>query len=185
MAFLTVININFLALNWSCFIGSKTRCFVKTINVMTKIFPLSLFAVLVMSYACSDSDSSTQATIQPEIQTSSISAEELINSRCMICHKLTPTHDELLAPPMRGIQMNYRNKFSTKEEFVDAIVLWVNNPDSTNSHMSMAIDNFGVMPDLNYSDEEVRVIANYMYDADFPKPSWAGKGHGNGNMQIN
>lgn len=135
--------------------------------------------------ACSDSGSSQVVSESPDVAlANSPSPEELINSRCMICHKLAPTHDELLAPPMRGIQMNYRNKYSTKEEFVAAIVSWVNQPDSIHSQMAGAIDNFGVMPDLNYSEEEVRIIAEYIYDADFPKPSWAGKGHVGGKGKM-
>ena len=108
-----------------------------------------------------------------------LTGEELMNNKCMICHKLAPTHDELLAPPMRGIQMNYKSTYSTKEEFVEAVVNWASGPDSTKSIMTGAIDQFGIMPYLSYPEEELIVIANYIYEADLPKPAWAGKGHGN------
>jgi len=102
--------------------------------------------------------------------------EELMNNKCMICHKLAPTHDELLAPPMRGVQMNYKSHFETKEEFVEAVVSWASGPDSTKSIMTGAMDQFGLMPYLSYPKADLYKIANYIYDADLPRPSWAGKG---------
>lgn len=112
--------------------------------------------------------------------------EQLLNDRCMICHKLAPTHDELLAPPMRGIQMNYKSRFDSKAEFVEAVVNWASGPDSTKSVMPGALEEFGLMPYLSFSESELYLIANYIYDADLPRPAWAGKGgkhgkgHGNG-----
>lgn len=111
-----------------------------------------------------------------ELSDSGITGEQLFNNRCMICHKLAPTHDELLAPPMRGIQMNYKRQFDTQQEFIDAIVNWASSPDSTKSIMPGALDQFGLMPYLSFKEEELQLIAKYIYDADFPRPVWAGDG---------
>lgn len=148
---------------------------------------ISIFLGVFVSLAivnCTDTPSIT--TNEKKGFESSISekakpiGQELLNSKCMICHKLALSHDSLLAPPMRGVQMNYKSEFSTKEEFVEAVVNWASNPDSTKSVMKGAIDQFGVMPNLFYPREELVEIANYMYEADFPKPVWAGKGNGHG-----
>jgi len=147
---------------------------------------LTLFSTLVI-VSCSTraADEAGKAEVKVTVTEASVSTavdlsgEELMNNKCMICHKLAPTHDELLAPPMRGIQMNYKSTYSTKEDFVDAVVNWASAPDSTKSIMTGAIEQFGVMPYLSYPEEELIQIANYIYDADLPKPAWAGKGHGN------
>jgi len=152
-----------------------------TISVSTLFISL----VIVSCSNGSAEESAKQENVVVEevvLSASGKTGEELLNDRCMICHKLAPTHDELLAPPMRGIQMNYKGQFDTKEEFVDAVVTWASGPDSTKSIMPGALDQFGLMPYMSFEEEELQLIANYIYDADLPRPSWAGQGgmHGNG-----
>ncbi len=149
---------------------------MKSINI---IFSLIIVIAIV---SCDSNESEIQqqdlALVSSNSQSQILSGEQLLNTRCMICHKLAPTHDSLLAAPMRGIQRNYKEKFVTKEEFIKAVVDWASHPDSTNSAMEGAIEQFGVMPNLYFSKEELQEIANYMYDADFPKPAWSGRGSG-------
>jgi len=151
------------------------------IKILTLI---STLAIVSCATGTAEEANSPETKVAEEIAASlpEQTGEELMNNKCMICHKLAPTHDELLAPPMRGVQMNYKNIYDTKDEFVEAIVNWASGPDSTKSVMPGALDQFGLMPYLSYPEEDLYKIASYIYDADLPRPSWAGKGgmHGNG-----
>lgn len=156
------------------------------INIMRlMISVLTIFStLLIVSCGTEVVDQDHQLKVKgvegSDVTNTLISGEELMHTKCMVCHKLAPTHDELLAPPMRGVQMNYKSAYSTKEEFVIAVVNWASGPDSTKSIMTGAMEQFGLMPYLSYPEEELILIANYIYEADFPKPAWSGKGHGKG-----
>ena len=151
-----------------------------TISILTLFISLSI--VSCSSGSAEEAIKTDSVTAENKVDVvPEKSGEQLLNDRCMICHKLAPTHDELLAPPMRGIQMNYKGQFDTKEEFVAAVVNWASGPDSTKSIMPGALDQFGLMPYMSFKEEELHLIANYIYDADLPRPAWAGQGGGHGN----
>lgn len=50
--------------------------------------------------------------------------------------------------------------------------IWVYEPDSSQALMPGALRRFGVMPKLGYDSEQVRQIAEYLFDDGPPSPGW-------------
>ncbi|MBK8369280.1 MAG: cytochrome c family protein, partial [Bacteroidetes bacterium] len=63
----------------------------------------------------------------------------------------------------------------TKVEFVNAIWKFVQNPSEELSIMPGAVRNFSLMPKQNFKEEEVKIIASYLFDNDVSSDSWYNK----------
>lgn len=157
-------------------------------NIYDMKLTLKLFIALIPFFAIS-CNSSTESTvndenINPVVDqqiTENADVELLLKNRCLICHGVGDTHDELIAPPMRGVKMHYISEFPEKEDFIAAVIKWSSNPTVENSLMPGALEEFEVMADLNYDTADIALIAAYVYDNEMPKPAWAGKGNNHGN----
>lgn len=95
---------------------------------------------------------------------------ELFDRLCGICH--TKQGPPTIAPPVFGVVNHVRQAYPAKEEFVQRIVSWVKEPNAENALMRGAIRKFGLMPKLGYSDNEVKLIAEYLYDGQTDLPEW-------------
>lgn len=121
----------------------------------------------------------------------------LMKENCYVCHNPnTKSHDDLLAPPFKGVKMHYMREYDTKEGFVNAVVEWVQHPSEDKALMKGAVDKFKVMPPLPLETSEIEKIANYIYENEVEQPEWMpehmkemqgkgmmkgmGKGNGNG-----
>ncbi len=94
----------------------------------------------------------------------------LMTQKCYLCHFEKPDpskKDYMIAPPMLRVQEHYKPTYPDKTEFVDAIVAIVKNPSLEKTLMPGAVKKFKLMPRLIYDDEELRLIAEAIYDYDF------------------
>lgn len=100
---------------------------------------------------------------------------QLLKTNCYACHNPNAeSHDKLLAPPMAAIKMRYIRQFNTKKEFVNEIVKWATNPTHENAKMVGAVNQFKVMPNLNFKAEDVKKIATYIFENKLEVPEWFG-----------
>ena len=88
--------------------------------------------------------------------------------RCLICHGDQQTGIKRLAPPMVMIKRHYQEM--DQDDFEDAILDWVKKPDANKSKMPGAIRRFNLMPAFSVPDEELQLIAQYIYQTDFSFP---------------
>ncbi len=122
---------------------------------------------------------------------------------CLACHnaELSPA----LAPPFYGVQNKYKQAFSDKTMFIQAISDWAKNPTLENSLMKRPIQKLGLMPAMPLPDDMLAQIGAYLYEETFDPPCthWAndlsnstasqsqgqgkgrGMGHGQGQGQGN
>ena len=106
----------------------------------------------------------------------------LMKTNCYACHNPnTKSHDEILAPPFKAVKMHYKKVHDTKEQFVDAVVDYVQNPEEAKALMFGAVKRFNVMPKLDLPTEDLEKIAAYIYDNDVEEPEWM-EGHMKGMM---
>lgn len=108
----------------------------------------------------------------------------LIEQNCYSCHTPEITGQQRLAPPIQMVKMHYMRDYEIKEAFVDAIADWVREPNKDKSIMPGALNRFGLMAPIAISEENVRLIADYLYEADLT--DYQGHGmrrmrHGGGN----
>jgi len=98
---------------------------------------------------------------------------ELMKINCYVCHNPnSASHDEILAPPFKGVKMHYTRAYSNKEDFVNAVVNWVQNPTEDKALMFGAVNKFKVMPKMELATKDIEKIAVYMYDNDVDEPVW-------------
>ncbi len=112
------------------------------------------------------------AKITPELEPQKLTPENVYNSRCKICHDVDKPRNEMLAPPMINIKRKYSKVYPDKEAFINGIVNFTKDPSRDKAMMFGALKQFEVMPKLNYSEEELKLAAEYIYNTEFKKPEW-------------
>lgn len=89
---------------------------------------------------------------------------------CGVCHK-DDHAAPLLAPPNFAVQRRYSMEFGNdKDAFIKAIAQWVVSPSEEKSLMVGAQKKFGLMLAMPYSEEDVKLAAGYLFDADLEMP---------------
>lgn len=97
----------------------------------------------------------------------------LMKNYCYACHNPnTASHDDILAPPFKGVKMHYTRQYDNKKDFVDAMVNWVQNPDENKALMRGAVNKFKVMVKLPLPTADLKKIAEYIYENDVEEPEW-------------
>lgn len=100
-------------------------------------------------------------------------AQQLMATHCYVCHSSTASETEgRIAPPMVAIKARYLMMHTTKEEFVQHITAFTENPTNENAIMYGAVDRFNVMPKQVFPEGVVEKIASFMYDYQIEEPSW-------------
>ncbi len=99
--------------------------------------------------------------------------EDAYNKLCLSCHLITKEKGvKGVAPPIFAVKNHVKKAFPNREDFIQTIVDWVEEPNTDTSLMPGAIKKFGLMPKLPYSESDVRNAAEYIYDTDFVLPKW-------------
>ncbi|NVK29366.1 MAG: hypothetical protein HWE20_00075 [Gammaproteobacteria bacterium] len=88
---------------------------------------------------------------------------------CASCHVMQG--QATIAPPVYGMR-NHLNDITDKDEFVQHIIDWVKAPSAEKARMKGAIKKFGLMPALPYPEEDVRLVAEWLFEAKIDKPNW-------------
>ena len=96
----------------------------------------------------------------------------LMHNNCFPCHTPDPGIDKRLAPPMFMVRGHYYSDTISKQDFIDKIVRYAQNPSEAISIMPGAIRNFGLMPKQVFKQEDLEVIAGYIYDHDISTDAW-------------
>ncbi len=108
----------------------------------------------------------------------STSGQELFMQKCSMCHKtMKPTDmSTLVAPPISGVAMHVKMKYSSKKDAVAFISDYALNPQRSKALcMPQRIKKFGLMPSQKGSVTKYQLekIANYIYD-NYPKKGFRG-----------
>jgi mono/diheme cytochrome c family protein len=107
-------------------------------------------------------------------------AATMIEQKCFTCHSPTADHDNRLGPPMAAVKMHYTGKYDNKTDFVNAVTAYAMNPSVDKSLMPGAVRNFKLMPKQEFNEDEVRLIAAFIYENDLQTPDWFAEHHPNG-----
>lgn len=104
--------------------------------------------------------------------------QQLFIENCTACHSLTGP--ATIAPPVFAIAQRTKKDFPNEDEFVVRVMDWVADPSAEKALMKGAIDKFGVMPKLDFSQVDVEAIAKYIYAGDFEMPAEHAEKHADG-----
>lgn len=113
--------------------------------------------------------SKMEATSEVE---SSHPGKKILENKCFVCHNPSAKHTERIAPPMIAVKAHYIDAETTKEQFVNEFVAFAKKPSKQKAKMFGAVRKFGVMPYQPFKEEELKLIAQYVYDSKIEEPSW-------------
>ncbi len=127
-----------------------------------------------------DSQNTTQNSLS---EADILSGKVLMEANCYVCHSPSaPEKEGRIAPPMIGIKMHYTEDSETRDQFINEIVAFTENPTKQAAKLHGAVERFGVMPKQQFPADVVQKIAAFMYDYEIEEPTWfkehiKGKGH--------
>lgn len=137
---------------------------------------ISLTVVLILGSCCTESDTSKITAANTEKETKTLSndtkALSLMNTQCFTCHHPDMNRDDRVAPPIFKIREHYYDDEISREDFIHQIVSFASNPTEEKSIMYGAVRNFGLMPKQNFKEEDLELIAGYLYDNDVSSDEW-------------
>ena len=160
-----------------------------------------LFVITILLISCNKKGANNSDKIVENDTLKQKTQEEdgltLFKQTCYACHSVTTqSHDEIIAPPMAVVKMRYKMRYPTEKEFVNAMVNYATDPKEEKALMQGAVQQFKVMPHQNFDQNNLRIIATYIYNNKLEKPKWfdehfmqqhpngmgMGKGMGSGRM---
>lgn len=116
--------------------------------------------------------SSVEGNPKSELSLDQTHALELMVSLCFTCHHPDHGTTQRLAPPMFKVREHYYKNGISRDEFVSRITSYALNPTQLASIMPGAVRNFGLMPKSAFKPEDVRKIADYIFDNDLSSEDW-------------
>lgn len=149
-----------------------------------------LAALTIAIVSCKDSPSiknieTSKDKIVSQNQEVAIDAELFLETKCYTCHNPKATENEVMAPPMVAIKAQYLREHSSKKSFADAIWSFLEEPTKEKVQLNGALKRFGLMPYQKYSEKEIRLISNYIFDYQIEEPFWFKKHWENGHEEKN
>ncbi|MCA0131692.1 c-type heme family protein [Winogradskyella alexanderae] len=147
-----------------------------------------IIAVAITALSCNNSNSKNLSAFDKQLEANKHPGKKLMETHCYVCHSPDADHDNRIGPPMIAIKKHYINEETSKEEFIESITSWINNPNEKDAKMKGAVRRFGVMPKQAFPENAVEQIADYLFDYEIEQPEWfeehfneeKGKQHGQG-----
>jgi mono/diheme cytochrome c family protein len=154
---------------------------------MKKSIVLFGFVVFVIAFSCNKSpkkqadstETVNETVVTPEMQLMALGYNRM-QRNCTICHNSNPAAKGQVAPTIAEIKLQYLKASSDKTAFVQAMTAFTLNPNADQSKMPDAVKKFGLMPKMNFSEQELNAIATYIFntpleDADWYKENFSGE----------
>ena len=94
--------------------------------------------------------------------TNTLDGKAIFTKNCSACHSITPPPK--LAPPITPLASRYHMQFQKKEDGIKRIMAFVKLPDKKNAIDPQAIARFGLMAPVVLPDNELRAVAEWVWD---------------------
>lgn len=136
----------------------------------------TFFAISLIMINCKDNanleNPLNKSTYTPIDQQELASGFQLLENNCFSCHSPNASMDSRIAPPMEAIKKHYIENGTSQEQFTEDLVAFMNEPNEDLSKIPGAVTRFGLMPKMNFSEEQITKIAAYIYNTELEKPEW-------------
>ncbi|MEC7263926.1 MAG: DUF3365 domain-containing protein [Bacteroidota bacterium] len=139
-----------------------------------KYLSISFLAVLLL-FSCKQGPKTTETEPGSVAQAATVLEEgrTLMETKCYVCHNPSvPENGQRIAPPMVAVKAHYLDVYKERGAFVKGIMEFVKTPSEEKTMMRGAVRRFGLMPAQQFPEEEIRKIAEYLYDYQIEEPDW-------------
>ncbi|MBO6607363.1 c-type cytochrome [Psychroserpens sp.] len=136
---------------------------------------LRVLSILVLSLfvlGCKQSRNDNQQEISYARVNDGHPGKKLMETQCYICHNPKSSHDDRIAPPMIAVKNHYLEDGMSRSEFVESIQNWIKHPTKENVKMPGAVRKFGIMPKQTFSEADIQMISEFIYNNELEEPSW-------------
>lgn len=101
-------------------------------------------------------------------------SKKLMENHCYLCHgNVASDSIGLVAPPMVAIKARYIDKEGfNREEFIEYLTAFVENPSEEVALMKGAVKTHGLMPKQAFPKGSLEKIAAFMFDYQIEEPEW-------------
>jgi len=144
-----------------------------------KKLPIYLFSTLILVVSCKDKTSENYKAVPSVPDNTKIAntkahpGKKLMETQCYICHSPSaPEKEGRIGPPMIAIKAHYIKDKTTKEAFTNAMWSFLEKPSEDKAKLRGAVRRFGVMPYQPFKKEDIRQIAEYIFDYQIDEPTW-------------
>ncbi|MGB0347221.1 MAG: hypothetical protein ACPGGA_07035 [Balneolaceae bacterium] len=138
-----------------------------------KATSLFLIAFLFFVSACTNKPEATTDPANTNFELAElVTAKENIETVCTACHSPTAPPEERFAPPLEIAKRNYMAVTANKDEFVEKMVQFILYPTTEQSMLHSDVEQYGLMDPVGFSEEDIRSIAEYIYENELEKPDW-------------
>lgn len=97
----------------------------------------------------------------------------VFSRNCMSCHEIPgQSVQNQVAPTMVALKEAYLSKFSGKEEFIKNMSSFLSAPDKEKALLKDDVNQYGLMPNLGFPDDQYRAVASYLFRSDLKAPNW-------------
>lgn len=100
--------------------------------------------------------------------------KSLMETQCYACHSPKQSKEVQAGPVFSEIKTQYLIKYPRREDFIQAILEFVNEPVAERSIIKDAATRFTPMPKSMYKESDLRAIAAYLFDYQIETPAWYG-----------
>jgi nitrate reductase cytochrome c-type subunit len=100
--------------------------------------------------------------------------KSLMETQCYACHSPKQSREFQAGPVMAEIKTQYLAAYPKREDFIQAIVDFVNDPVASSAIIKDAATRFTPMPKSLYKESDLRAIAAYLFDYQVEIPAWYG-----------
>ena len=138
-----------------------------------KHISIIVFVMFMWGTACTNKPDAEKDTTYTEFELAEVvSAKENIETVCYACHSPSASPDDRFAPPLEVAKRNYLSDTAGRDEFVEKMVQFVLYPTAEQSVLHSDVEQYGLMDPVGFSEDDVRAIAEYIYDNELEKPDW-------------
>ncbi|MCX7554190.1 DUF3365 domain-containing protein [Marinicella sp. S1101] len=145
---------------------------IKNTYVLVLITCLSLFHNSVSSENSSQDDLLAKNELMAE-------GLEILQTNCLNCHSPRGSQTQRIAPPMFAVKKHYIRPGLSADQFIADLKGFLLAPDEKHAKMPGAIEKFGLMPNLNLTEQQVLAVGTYIYHTPLEKPRWFDEHHKN------
>lgn len=134
------------------------------ISLLTTFIALLLFAI-----SCSTNEETTSENL---VKADLSKGFQALNENCFSCHSANPNIENKVAPTAAELKMAYAENYKNEAAFAQAMVEFMQMPSAEKSKMPDAIQKFGLMPKMDFSEATIKNIAAYLYQTEIEKTDW-------------